>query len=279
MPKKIFFSCLFLVSFMTASLLSARQYFNPINYEAYQGYKGAGNFVENSTYAGDVTGYLIGIGVGIVVSEPLRLLNYDDTGDDIATSIISGCTKGMGATFGGPSYFFHWMFYGTPKQKIAKPKNIIVNPKLLTAKEKNKETNDEVTKNIAARIKLDKVNRTIPKTEVAVSKSTEAVNEEQQVKEIQKKKKPKLTEKDKQIIAEHKKVEKKVSALEMTKKDKIDLGLLPKPESKEDIVVGKRITTLDKNDTESDEGKLENTQPASWNTPELPDWVKKQMGE
>ena len=273
-PKKIFFSCLFLLFFMMAQLLSARQYFNPINYEAYQGYKGAGNFVENSTYAGDVTGYLLGITIGIVVSEPLRLFNYDYEGDDIAAYIISGCVKGFGATFGGPSYFFHWMFYGTPKPEIVKPKKIVVNPKLLTAKEKKEDTVAEKT---ASRIKLSKVNRPISKTETAVPKSKQTESTKQ---EANKTKESKLTEREKRAVTEHKKVEEKVSNMEMTKQEKIDLGLLPEPESKEDIQVSKRIGTLDKTDTEAaEEGKLQDTQPASWNTPELPDWVKKQMGQ
>jgi len=279
-PKKIFFFFTFLLCFSIASSLSARQYFNPINYESYQGYNGAGAFVENSTYAGDVTGYLLGIGVGIVVSEPFRLFNYDYFADDIATDIISGCTKGLGATFGGPSYFCRWIFYGTPKIVAAKPQNIIVNPKLLTAKEKNEDGRDAVTKNIDSRIKLNKVDRTHPvnETKTVAAKPKKPTNVENEIKIT--KKKPKLTEREKQIIAEHEKVDKKVSALDMTKKEKENLGLLPTPESKVDKMVGKRISTLGKNNTEAaEEGKLEDTQPASWNTPELPDWVKKQMGE
>jgi hypothetical protein len=89
--------------------------FNPIEFAAFQGYKGDGSFVESPAYAGDVAGYVIGVVPAVVISEPFRLIyRFSDTGDVVGEYTLYTTTKSFGCVFGGPSFLLKGVFYDAP---------------------------------------------------------------------------------------------------------------------------------------------------------------------
>jgi len=91
---------------MLAPFQAYSYYFDSIDKVKFQGFNGDGSFVEDPAYVGDCFGYvLLGVLLAAIISEPVRLMNYNETSDDIGVFTLKCCTKPFGVLFGG----FPWM--------------------------------------------------------------------------------------------------------------------------------------------------------------------------
>lgn len=90
-------------------------YFDSIDKVKFQGYRGEGSFVENPAYAGDCFGYvLLGMPLAAIISEPVRIANYNETSDNIGVAVLKCTTKPMGLFFGGFPYLLKKAFWDFP---------------------------------------------------------------------------------------------------------------------------------------------------------------------
>ncbi len=89
-------------------------YYDAIDKVKFQGYNGEGSFVEGPAYCGDVFGYVLGLPLACVISEPVRIANYNEESDNIGVATLKCTTKPMGLFFGGLPYLFKKAFWDFP---------------------------------------------------------------------------------------------------------------------------------------------------------------------
>jgi hypothetical protein len=89
--------------------------FDSLERVRFHGFDGEGCFVEGPSYAGSSTGYVFGILPAAIITEPQRILNYDQDSDRLGVSILSGYSKTFSVLFGVFPYLLKKGFWDFPK--------------------------------------------------------------------------------------------------------------------------------------------------------------------
>lgn len=89
--------------------------FDSLEQARFHGFDGEGGFVEGPSYAGAATGYFFGILPAVVITEPQRVLNYDQASDRLGASILSGFSKTFSVFFGCFPYLLKKGLWDFPK--------------------------------------------------------------------------------------------------------------------------------------------------------------------
>lgn len=108
-----YLTAFFIIGFLYTPAYS--YYYDSIDKIKFQGYNGEGSFVENPAYVGDCFGYvLLGIPLAAIISEPPRIMNYDETSDNIGVGVLKCTTKPFGLFSGGFPYLLKKAFWDFP---------------------------------------------------------------------------------------------------------------------------------------------------------------------
>lgn len=107
-------SFIFITGLIVLSV-SGYGYFDSVERVRFHGFDGEGCFVEGPSYAGASIGYVFGILPAAVITEPQRILNYDQASDMLGASILSGFSKTFSILFEGFPYLLKKGFWDFPK--------------------------------------------------------------------------------------------------------------------------------------------------------------------
>ncbi len=168
--------------------------FDSLERVRFHSFDGEGCFVEGPSYAGASVGYVFGILPAVIITEPQRILNYDQASDRLGVSILSGPSKAFSVFCGGFPYllkkgfwdFPKWIVVGSDKSSAYyefKPSpipEVKVDPRLLQ-EEKHADLNiqDNTSKPILIEVpEAYKIMPTKPATELKTMKEVKSISEQ-----------------------------------------------------------------------------------------------------
>ncbi|HBM15568.1 MAG TPA: hypothetical protein DD381_04375 [Lentisphaeria bacterium] len=100
---------------VTAPFRAYCWYYDSIDKVKFNGFEGEGSFVENPAFVGDCFGYvLLGVLLAAIISEPQRIMNYNNPSDNTGVFVLECCTKPFGVLFGGFPWVIKKAFWDFP---------------------------------------------------------------------------------------------------------------------------------------------------------------------
>jgi len=169
-------------------------YFDSLERVRFHGFDGEGSFVEWPSYAGSSTGYVFGILPALIITEPQRILNYNQGSDRLGVSILSGFSKTFSIFWGGVPYllkkglwdFPEWVIVGSNKSneyyefKPVQVPEVTVDPRLLR-EEKHADLNMQENAGKPVLVDVPEAHKRIPTkpgSELKIKKEAKSISKQ-----------------------------------------------------------------------------------------------------